>query len=320
MRIPAPNKNTQSNRPTENTPNSNPATNPGNAMENQKTVQERIESIISKIESFQNNFAKITTKINALADAKESHDAALKYLDYELKTHSKSIDGNAWLQECVHHKQHSMHIQAVMNMLSHEKHFIENPLENAKIELAKYIDEPKSEKMDAIHEREIEYLLSIANQKIAAADFSIAADKVTQAQRDFSNIKYLPGLPPKDPKEYSTEKLIQALKHNSDNTVSPFVKSNIEEIIKDSEFRLNEEKTKLDRLEKNLQESTLAVEKAKVAWDQCILNPALPSSTDDALSTTPAPSPMTGDHQEIDATQVYEQAIATGVDAHVELI
>ena len=67
-----------------------------------------------------------------------------------------------------------------------------------------------------------------------------------------------------------------------------------------------------------MQESNIAVEKAKMALDQCIFEAALSNPIDDAQSTPPAPSSMTVEHREIDATQVYEQVIATGVEEHLE--
>lgn len=318
MRIPAPNQNTPSNRSTENTPNSPQPVNSDNAVENQNTVKERIESIISEIESFQNNFAKITTHINALAHGKESHEAALKNLELELQTRSTRIDTDAWVQKCINHKKEAMHIQTVINIFLQEKHFIGKPLQNAKIELAEFLDEPKSAKMDAIHEREIEYLLSIAKQKIAAADFSIAADNANQAQRDLSNIKYLPNFPSNNPDKSSSGH--QGAEHNSNPSLLHFITNMFEEKNKQSKLHLNEEETTLHQLEKILQDSNLAVEKAKMALDQCILNAALPDSTDDAFLTTPASPTMPADTQAIDEAQDYEPVIATGMDEHPELI
>ncbi len=274
-------QNTQSGRSTKNTPTP-------------VSLQERIASIISEIETFQTEFAKITNHINTLADQKESHQAALKNTDY-----SNSY-ANALLQECINHKQEETNIQVVINALSHEKQHLKKILQNAKIEISRCIDEMETLENGAGNEKEIKYLLSAANHKIAAADFSIGADDLNHAKMALSRIKYLP--------EVSTENSIH------------FPVKLMEIIHNQTELYLKEEKTKLHQLETVMQQTESAMEKAKWAWEECISNAALQDSADDELLTPPAAPTMPVDTLAIDEAQDYEPVIATGMDEHLELI
>ncbi|MEG3063427.1 MAG: hypothetical protein RR857_21015 [Comamonas sp.] len=314
------NHDTQSKNSTESSSNSNPPTHPENFIGKQIAVQERIKFIISKIESFQNNFATTTAEINNLTDKKESHETALQNLYNNLKPSSTRSDSNAWQQAYTHHKKEVTNTIIIINIFTSEKHSCQKSLEISKIELLQCIDELKTTKIDAITDKKIEYLLSIAKQKIAAADFSIAADNANQAQKDFSNIKHLPYFPPDKPHKASSAQLDQVADHISKQTLSHFIKYIPKETINRSELRLNEKEPTLHQLEKILQESNLAVEKAKIALDQCILNAVLANSTDDAFLTTPAAPTMPVDTLAIDEAQDYEPVIATGMDEHLELI
>lgn len=274
-------QNTQSDRSTKNTPTP-------------VSLQERIASIISEIETFQTEFAKITHHINTLADQKESHQAALKNTDY-----SKS-NANALLQECINHKQEETNIQVVINVLSHEKQHLKKILQNAKIEINQYIDEIGATQNGAGNEQEIKYLLSSANHKIAAADFSIGADDLHHAERALSSKKYLPDVSTKDPSHFPVKIM--------------------EIILNQTELYLKEEKTKLHQLEKVMQQTESAMEKAKWAWEECISNAALQDSADDELLTPPAAPTMPVDTLANDEAQDYEPVIATGMEEHLELI
>lgn len=147
------NHDTQSKNSTESSSNSNPPTHPENFIGKQIAVQERIKFIISKIESFQNNFATTTAEINNLTDKKESHETALQNLYNNLKPSSTRSDSNAWQQAYTHHKKEVTNTIIIINIFTSEKHSCQKSLEISKIELLQCIDELKTTKIDAITDK-----------------------------------------------------------------------------------------------------------------------------------------------------------------------
>lgn len=74
-------------------------------------------------------------------------------------------------------------VQKKIDTISRTKNSLKKDLEKSKIELGKSIDALLATKAGAANELELDHLLSIAHQRIAAADFLQAGDQLAQAER-----------------------------------------------------------------------------------------------------------------------------------------
>ena len=303
------NQKTQSKISTENTES---------AMGKQKSIQKEIEEIISRTELLPTHFSKTATSFSTFLEKQDALLAEIAEIKIHLQSDSKSAKYFFFSSEIKKKEIDLWSISSELDALSKEKIKLQQSMEILKYNLDQCYHELSAAKDGSISDTETEYLLSIANQKIAAADFSIATENQAQSQRIINTRTHTSNPSSENSNESTIEKSSQVREPATENAIthkkinSPGLISNL------SESYWNEEITKIQQLEKIMQESNIAVEKAKMALDQCIFEAALSNPIDDAQSTPPAPSSMTVEDREIDATHVYEQVIATGVEEHLE--
>lgn len=126
------------------------------------------------------------------------------------------------LQNIQQAKEKISTIQSSMARLSKNKELIQSDLANSRMELTKTIDGLKAASTGAVNDSELQQLLSLATQKIAAADLSELGYDLAQAQNTFSHTQFL--------LDDSTKKLQpllnQALFHQNalSNTQDEFIK------------------------------------------------------------------------------------------------
>lgn len=144
------------------------------------------------------------------------------------------------LQNIQQAKEKISTIQSSMARLSKNKELIQSDLANSRMELTKTIDGLKAASTGAVNDSELQQLLSLATQKIAAADLSELGYDLAQAQNTFSHTQFL--------LDDSTKKLQpllnQALFHQNalSNTQDEFIKRSKYQD-KSIHFKKNEFKT-----------------------------------------------------------------------------
>lgn len=149
-------------------------------QESQPVIKHVIDSNMAKILAPSTSTTQtLNGPINNIVLAKlMTTDPALIPLGNQLKTISENI----------HQEEKNINnVQKKIDILSQKKDSLKKDLEKSKIELEKSIDALLATKAGAANELEIDHLLSVAHQKIAAADFLQSGDRLAQAERTFSS-------------------------------------------------------------------------------------------------------------------------------------
>lgn len=270
------------------------------------------------MELFLIKFPKISKEINHLQERQESYEISAESINNYPHTDLTSPEPFVLLRELIAKKPEKPTSTYSTLYLSCEKNFLQNSLQDSKNKLTQCIEYFKETKTGAANQIEIEYLLSIAKQRVAAVNLSIATDNLNQAQRSWNTEKYITDATFNSSNNFSTGQPPQQAKPKEENTSArPQIKF-LETVFEQKALYLNGKKAEVEDLEKVLQTSTLAVEKAKLALDECIFTAALSNPIDDAIMTTPASPQMTDDSLAIDETQLYAPVIATGVEEHLD--
>lgn len=256
-------------------------------------------------------------------------------------------------------------VQSSIDQLLKDKDSVKAEFDNARIELIDAIDALDAAKAWAANDDELQHLLGIANQKIAAADFSTASKELSLAQENFQTAKHLVSnslaklqkitkaleihhialnkaqdeflasgkyknksnnldkeayktevfSDPKN-KDISDAVLEQIMNLENETTNKNFLNS----CLAQTESHLSAATAKFQQAETTLNKWNAVVEKANMALEQSILQSMLSSSADEGLPMNQAPGSVTAESHAGDEVQVYEPVVATGMDAHLELL
>lgn len=254
----------------------------------QKFTQQKIEEIISQFESIQEKNTEVTSQLEHFTNELESQQTAFD---------KETI---ATLQE----ERRSIHETIIY-------------LKNC---LLICVDELKIIKTYASDQREIEHSLSIASQKIAAANFAIADGNVIELQVTIFSIQHAIDIQSRDfEKNIAIRKIAGINPDAADGLQNPVAKI-YEDMMDLAERNLSEAKVQLQKTEKILQQANSDVEKARFALDQCMSGAELPGSAEDAILTHATPAPLPGDSVGSDEAQAHEQVIAVGMEDQLNLV
>lgn len=251
-------------------------------------------------------------------------------------------------------------VQSSIDKLLKDKDSVKADFDNARVELIDAIDA-----LDAANDDELQNLLGIVNQKIAAADFSTASKELSLAQENFQTAKHLVSnslaklqeitkaleihhialnkaqdeflasgkyknksnnldkeaykaevfSDPKN-KDISDAVLEQIMNLENETNNKNFLKS----CLTQTESHLSAATAKFQQAETTLNKWNAVVEKANMALEQSILQSMLSSSADEGLPMNQASGNVTAESHAGDEVQVYEPVVATGMDAHLELL